>query len=347
MRCSRSLAIVSVAALLAAPAAAQAPAGAGNSGYTLGRGLPLGGSGVRLGGYATIQFDNPTDAPAAFTFDELSLFIFGDIGARLRFFIEAEETQFLQIDSTGVDVRNNSNLERLYVDYRHADTLKVRVGKFLTPVGTWNEIHPNPLTWTVSRPVASYATFPVFTTGAQAFGTWASTRRDVDYNFFVQHNGAIDNSTGKRHTERMIGGRVRMRQRGLEVGLPIVRYTERDSGAVVTFSGADLLTKAGRLEVRSEATAGRVRSPEGESRSEYAVYLQGLVALTDRVYVVARQEWAHSRDDETYTATSGGLLFRPLAAMSLKLEGQRRSGQFFPVEAATGNRLLASFGVLF
>lgn len=347
MRLSRSLAVVFIAVLSAAPAAAQAPDGARKGGYTLGAGLPLGESGVRLGGYATTEFENPTDAPAAMTFDDLSLFVFGDLGARARFFVEAEETQFLQIDSTGISFHNNADLERLYFDYLHADTLKVRAGKFLTPVGTWNEIHPDPLTWTVSRPVASYATFPVFTSGVEAFGTWATAQRDVDYNVFVQHNEAIDNSTGDRHTERMIGGRLRLRQHALEVGVPAVRYTERDSGDVVTFSGVDLLTRTGRLEVRGEATAGRVRSPDGDARSEYAAYLQGLFALTDRVFVVARQERAHSRDDDTYTATSVGLLVRPLPAMSFKIEGQGRSGRFLPTETSTGNRLLASFGVLF
>ncbi len=331
----------------ASSAAAQAPAPEDRGGYTLGAGLPLGSSGVRLGGYATTEFENPTDAQAAWTFDDLSLFVFGDIGSRARFFVEAEETQFLTIDSSGVAFHNNADLERFYVDYLHADAFKVRVGKFLTPVGTWNEIHPDPLTWTVSRPVASYATFPAFTTGVQAFGTWAAAARDVDYNVFVQHNEALDNSTGDRHTERLLGGRVRVRQGPIEIGVPLVHYTERDTRDVVTFSGADLLARARRLEVRGETTAGRVRSEDGTSRTEYAAYLQGLVAMTDRVFVVARQEWGHSREDTTYTATSAGLLFRPLPAMSLKLEVQKRSGRFLPTETSTGNRLLTSFGVLF
>lgn len=330
------------------PAAAQSPPDSPPQGYTLGSGLRLGDSGIRLGGYITIDFENPSNERATLTFDDASLFVFGDIGPRLRFFMEAEETHFWQIDSAGrVEATNNSDLERLYVDYLHGDAFKVRTGKFLTPVGTWNEIHPDPLTWTVSRPVASYATFPAFTTGVQAFGTWATAGRDVDYNVFVQHNASIDRSTGDRRTERMVGGRVRLRQGRVEVGVPAVRYTERDTGDVVTFSGADLVVRAGRLELRGEATAGRVRAIDGDSRAEYAAYLQGVVALTDRLFVVGRQERAHSRDQLTYTATSAGLLFRPLPAMSFKLELQGRSGRLLPTDAPKGNRLLAGFGVLF
>ncbi len=340
--CLVSIALTVLAVFAPRPAAAQP------EGYTLGSGLPLGNSGVRLGGYVTFEFEDPADELASITFDDLSLFVFGDLGSRVRFFVEAEETQFWRIDSTGeVTATNNADLERLYVDYLHADALKVRAGKFLTPVGTWNEIHPDPLTWTVSRPVASYATFPAFTTGIQAFGTWATDTRDIDYNVFVQHNESIDNSTGNRHTERMIGGRVRLRQGPVEVGLPIVRYTERETSDVVTLSGADLVARAGRLEVRGEATAGQVTSGGGNARTEYAWYVQGLVAITDRWFVVGRQERGHSRDDLTYTATSAGVLFRPLPAMSLKLEFQGRSGRFFAFDSEKGNQLLAGFGVLF
>jgi len=347
LRAFVTLALVALGLFAARPAHAQSPSPPPD-GYTLGGGLPLGRSGVRLGGYITVDFENPSDERATLTFDDASLFVFGDLGSRVRFFMEAEATQFWQIDSAGrVDAANNGDLERLYFDYLHDDAFKVRTGKFLTPVGTWNEIHPDPLTWTVSRPVASFAAFPTFTTGIQAFGTWAGDRRDVDYNLFVQHNPSIDRSTGDRHTEQMVGGRVRLRQGAWQIGVPAVRYVEYETREVVMFSGADLVAQAGRLEVRGEATAGRVRSSDGHTRTEYAEYLQGLVALTDRLFVVGRQERAHSRDDLTYTAASAGLLFRPLPAVSIKLEFQAQSGRFFATDAPKGNQLLAGFGVLF
>lgn len=347
LRAIATLVLAALGLLAARPAEAQSsspPPG----GYTLGAGLPLGTSGIRLGGYITVDSENPSDDLATLTFHDVSLFVFGDLGSRVRFFMEAEATEFWQIDSTGrVDATNNGDLERLYFDYLHADAFTVRTGKFLTPVGTWNEIHPDPLTWTVSRPVASFATFPTFTTGVQAFGTWAGTNRDVDYNVFVQHNPSLDRSTGDRHTEQMIGGRLRLRQGAWEVGVPAVRYVEYETGDAVTFSGADLVARAGRLEVRGEVTAGRVRSTGGNTRTELAEYLQGMVALTDRLFVVGRHERAHSRDDLTYTAASVGLLFRPLPAISLKVEFQGQSGRFFATDAPKGNQLLAGFGVLF
>lgn len=347
LRTFATLALAALGLFAARPAHAQSPSPP-SDGYTLGGGLPLGKSGVRLGGYLTIDFENPPDERATLTFDDASLFVFGDLSSRVRFFMEAEAAQFWQIDSAGrVNATSNGDLERLYFDYLHGDALKVRTGKFLTPVGTWNEIHPDPLTWTVSRPLASFATFPTFTTGVQVFGTRAGDSRDIDYNLFVQHNPAIDRSTGNRHTEQMVGGRIRLRQGAWEVGVPAVRYVEYETADVVTFSGADLVARAGRLEARGEVSAGRVRSTDGHARTEYAEYLQGLVALTDRLFVVGRQERAHSRDELTYTAASAGLLFRPLPAVSLKLEFQAQSGRFFATDAPKGNQLLAGFGVLF
>jgi hypothetical protein len=145
----------------------------------------------------------------------------------------------------------------------------------------------------------------------------------------------------------MVGGRIRIRQAALEIGVPIARYVERDSQDVVTFSGADLLARAHRLELRAELTAGRVRSTNGFARAEFAAYLQGLLSITDRSFIVARQERAHSRDELTFTSTSIGYLFRPRPPMSVKVEWQARSGRFFATDGQTGNQVLASFGVLF
>jgi len=345
---ARRLAAVALTLFVASTAHAQDAVTPPSRGYTLGDGYPLGSSGIRLGGYITVDAENPDHEPASLAFDDVSLFVFGEAGSRWRYFTEVEETHFWQIDSTGkVTARNNADIERLYLDYLHADGLKVRAGKFLTPVGTWNEIHPDPLTWTVSRPLASFGTFPAFTTGVQVFGSWSGESRDVDYTVFAQRNAALDRSTGDRQTERMLGGRVRVRQSRVEIGVPLVRYTERDTRDVVTFSGADLVARARRLEVRGELTAGRVRSLNGSAAAEYAGYLQGLWALTDRVFLIGRQERAESRDRLTYTAASAGLLFRPLPAMSLKVEFQDRSGRFFAADAPMGKQVLASFGVLF
>lgn len=334
-----------LAALLRASAdlSAQEP----NPPYALGQGVPV-GAGMRLGGYLALDWEKPSGVNATLTFDDLSLFVFGDAGPRFRYFLEIEDSKFWHLSDGHAQVTHHGDLERLYLDYLHDDAFKIRAGKFLTPVGTWNEIHPDPLTWTVSRPLASYATFPTFMTGAMAYGTIAGDANDLDYNVFVQANPCLDCNTGDRQTERTVGGRVRWRSDRVEIGVPAVYYRDRLTDDAVALTGADLLVRASRVEVRGEATVSRVeRALAGDAASEHAWYLQGLLALTDRHFLVARGERARSRAGDRWHAWTLGALYRPKPPISLKLEYQSRDGYFPVEEAGAGSRVLAGFGVLF
>lgn len=313
----------------------------------LGRGVALGSSGLRIGGYIAIDWEKPSGGDAVFTFDDLSLLVSGDLGPRVRVFLEVEDSKFWQVSGGTSRVEHHGDLERLYVEYLHSDTLKVRAGKFLTPVGTWNELHPDPLTWTVNRPLASFATFPTSLTGVLASGTFEGERGEVDYDVYAQANPCLDCKTNDRETERAIGGRLRWRGARVEVGVPVLHYVDRLTGEAVTLTGAHIVARRGPLELRGEATIGDVKPATGEGGAEYAWYAQALWALTDRSFLVAQTERARSARDERWHAWTAGVLFRPRSGVSLKLDYQQRRG-FFPVEeAGAGNRVLASFGVLF
>lgn len=341
----RLIACIAVAIVLA-PDRAVAQAAARP--YTLGGGVPIGSTGIRLGGYLAIDLEKPAAEDPSLTFDDLSLFVFGDVRRHGRFFIEIEDTKFWQVQNGHSVVQHHIDLERLYFDYLHSDALKVRVGKFLTPVGTWNEIHPDPLTWTVSRPLASYATFPTFVTGVAVSGVIARETHDVEYDVFAQANECIDCTTGERHTERLLGGRIRWKWNTFQVGLPVVHFVDRDTAAVTTFTGADMLSQAGPVELRGEATIGGVRIPsDAGTRLEYAWYLQASYAVTDRHAVVVRGERARSPYQDPWSAWSAAGVYRPKSAMSFKLEFQQRAGHFPVEEGGRGRRVLASFGVLF
>src|SRR3972149_2056208 len=120
--------------------------------YRLGEGLKIPSTPLRAGGYANVVYEDSTPAPGGFPFDDLSFFVFGDIGSRTRFFSEVENEHFMEIPLKGkASTRSNWQIERLYVDYLRGERFNLRVGKFLTPVGTWNEVHADPLTWTVWR----------------------------------------------------------------------------------------------------------------------------------------------------------------------------------------------------
>ena len=213
--------------------------------YQLGKGLRVADTGFRLGGYASIKYQDQGGSDGKVIFDDLSLFVFGDITEKIRLFSEWEDAHFFEIDANGRSrFSHHGQLERLYLDYLFSDTFKIRAGKFLTPIGTWNEIHADPLTWTVSRPLVSTVPFPEYTTGVQFFGDFGLMDEDLEYSVFLQNNESINEMTGFRKTHLIYGGKIKWFGRsGLEIGIPLLYYTEYRTDNRIYLTGLDILYK--------------------------------------------------------------------------------------------------------
>jgi hypothetical protein len=56
-------------------------------------------------------------------------------------------------------------VERLYNDTYLTSSTALRLGKMLSPVGEWNEIHAAPLVLSAVRPAVTYRNFSDYTTG--------------------------------------------------------------------------------------------------------------------------------------------------------------------------------------
>lgn len=65
--------------------------------YRLGEGLKIADTPFQLGGYLTVDYFDNTGEDGKFVFDDLSFFVFGDIGRRWRFFFEIADEHFLKI----------------------------------------------------------------------------------------------------------------------------------------------------------------------------------------------------------------------------------------------------------
>lgn len=63
-------------------------------------------------------------------------------------------------------------IERAHMDWKPADWFGVRVGRFLTPFGIWNEDHGSPVLLGVDMPqLMNFGLVPIWQLGLQAFGT--------------------------------------------------------------------------------------------------------------------------------------------------------------------------------
>src|SRR6185369_16595771 len=120
-----------------------------------------------LGGDLTVTGVVPENGAASIELDDINLLARFEPHPRLSIFSETRlENTFSFTEGHGADLDTaDVFIERLYLDWLAGPHLTVRVGKFLTPFGIWNQIRRAPLTWTVERPLVTEHTFPEHTTG--------------------------------------------------------------------------------------------------------------------------------------------------------------------------------------
>jgi hypothetical protein len=108
----------------------------------------------------------------------------------------------------GPDSAPYVSLERLYAEYRFSDSATLRAGKFLTPIGRWNQEHSDPQTWTVLRPLISQSAFPLNATGLMLLGSVPVRSQWIDYQVYASNGGDWRSSPHTHDFERGFGARV-------------------------------------------------------------------------------------------------------------------------------------------
>lgn len=314
--------------------------------YQLGQGYPLGDNGFTVGGYAeaTAGDDENRDVQAAL--DALSLILWWDGGGRWHFFSELELENAV-VARPGDTTTNEAEwvLERFYLDYTRSDALKVRLGKFLTPVGRWNLIHAAPLTWTTSRPLITEATFPTNTTGAMVYGVLPFGREGVEYSLYATPGEELLPESGLDTFKEAVGARLAATLLpNTQFGFSYVNFEqERSTEERKQLFGADFLWSWHRYELSGEV-AYRNIARGGDTRDEEGLYLQFVAPLTHKLYAVARYESFHvSEPEQDLDVVLGGLNYRVMPALTLKAEYSDLDGG----TGAVAEGFLASIAVLF
>ncbi len=130
--------------------------------YTPGHGLRVGDTGLTLAGYGAVDLLHEEGGATTFRVENADLFVIWDPLARVHLFSEID-----MVDQENPHEQRRTILtDRLFGDFAGFDWLNLRVGKFLTPIGRWNQIHARPLVWTTSRPLATTLPFDPYVTGA-------------------------------------------------------------------------------------------------------------------------------------------------------------------------------------
>ncbi len=238
-----------------------------------------------VGGYADVMYNilsrQNLDNPSRNSFGQQRLvpFIYGDITDRVKFAAEIE----LERGGTSAPISGDGsiNVEFAQIDYLVNETINLRGGILLVPVGKFNLLHDSPLNDLVDRPMVSRQIIPStwFEAGAGIYGTvYPTSLSKIDYevyafNGMTQTAGGITdlgvrNARGSlsrdRDDNKAIAGRVAISPMlGIEVaGSAYHGQYKTTAGAVsagmINIYALDWTLQRGPFEVIGEAAISRI-----------------------------------------------------------------------------------------
>jgi len=163
-----------------------------------------------IGGYADFKYGSLTGPTLdnlsrnSFNQERLVPFLYADITDRVKF---ATEIEFERggTNSPGANGTNAgaAQIEFAQLDYLVNETINIRGGMVLMPVGKFNLLHDSPLNDLPDRPMVSRLVIPStwFETGAGIYGTlYPSSLSKLDYEVYVV-NGMGCNARGATITD--------------------------------------------------------------------------------------------------------------------------------------------------
>lgn len=187
---------------------------------------------IRIGGYAAITLTRTADSSGVRIAEgNVAAIISGSLSSRLSYLGELDAVSSSRQNYAGRQDDRQFEIARLYVEANASDLLRLRVGRFLTPVGQWNEIHAEPLTWTAVRPLATYRSFAKYSTGALLAGQGALAGHDAGYALWVAPhigNGGIEIEEEELEFRGAFGTRLAVEAlRGIWLGASAAVVRER------------------------------------------------------------------------------------------------------------------------
>lgn len=319
--------------------------------YQLGHGLDLGP--LNIAGYSNLVLQLPEGQGKSLSLEDFSLFVTAHGNWLLNPFAEAELTDLSLVPfgpSGGKRAGGGAFvLERLYNDSYLTASTTLRLGKMLTPVGEWNEIHAAPLVLSGVRPAVTYRNFGEYTTGAELRYADPFSRLP-DAQFYIQPSGEFSERprTITMYQYRTLAGAHVSFPLGLIDKIGLSFQQSKDVGGVdQSLYGVDYHYTIGKLTLQGEATFSDISHNGTTSHvrdTEWGAYAAASYALTDQWSVYG---WYEGYADRTSPSVAHDLLFgvayRPRPPIVIRAEFLQNIGGR-PVNP-TG--LLASWAVLF
>jgi len=305
------------------------------SAYELGQGLVINDK-LTLSGYVSTEyiFLNNNNS---FILDDIAFLAYGSLSSQLSYFVELEASEVYVKDFHNNTLSSDFStyIERGYIDYSHSDSINIRIGKFITPIGYWNYEHINVLRDSTSSPLYSSTTFPTLVTGLDIYGN-ISFVEDLHYHLFAQHNDSLSPQMVSVASTHFFGLSLEYDiSDSIGLGGSLGQYELSNSPKVIDFIQLNSKYAYQSLDVQSEVIYTRV-----ETSKETALlgYIQGTYHFNAKHALILRYE--HSQRIESEQIGILGYSYRPLYPVSFKIEYQEHSN-------TDNNRALMSLSVLF
>jgi hypothetical protein len=286
---------------------------------------------LRVGGYIDAVYDEKADD--TFVFDDLSL-LFSANQNRFDFLSEVE------ISNLNLDGKSNGtsdirlNLERLQLTYTLDDESSIRVGRFNSDIGYWNQAPVNILQETTTVPHITDYLYPKATTGV----SYIKQVNDEDrFSITVQNNRDIGEES-YLSVDRHIAMAYHAVVDDLSWSVAGGFYKEEKSQNEAYYAGVGIEYEFEDVILQSELFTQNGK--DGQCRP-YSGYIQSSWSFAKRQNAVMRLEAYKDEVLATEEVVSlVGYLYRPVANMALKGEYVHHSN--LPL-----NRFVASFSVMF
>jgi hypothetical protein len=312
--------------------------------YRAGRGLRLGDTGLTIGGFATAFAERLEEGESQGGLDHVNFLVFYDPLPFLHLFTEIEVNDILDWETGKRGARSDpgTKVERLYADLGWRDFANLRVGKFLTPFGRWNQVLAEPLLWTTSEPLIVEEVFDETQSGAMLWGTLFPRDAALSYAFYATFLDHIAPDREAPPAKHSIGGRLEWTSRGgSSIGASYVAAA-RSRGQWNHLGGVDGLWRPHeRVELSGELLFGEGSHEEG---GQWGLYAQAVVETLPTVYLIGRYDRydlpASARGIDLFTV---GVTWVP--TYYLRLKADYRIADHLDDLSTPG--LYASFSVLF
>jgi hypothetical protein len=281
---------LSSVAVLVEPEAFGANTPLGRFSYLTGRGFRLGKTGLTIGGFATAEMEHLEDGERSGALEELNFLISYNPVPFARLFTELGVDSLATVERgrRGIYSNPSLNVERLYLDLGDRDALRLRFGKFRTPIGRWNLAPRDPLLWTTSEPVIVEEVFDETSTGAMLHGSVFPQGGALSYSLYGTFLPPLDAEGDENPVRRSAGAHLEWASlKGWTLGASYFA-SQRRNGEWNHLGGADLLwLPHPRVELSSEIVFGEGSIEDG---TMWGLYTQGVVETLPTLYLVGRYE---------------------------------------------------------